>query len=42
MQRWCWYSLADERYPTGNLLQSEGDELSPLGEAFSEYARSSH
>ena len=40
VQRWCWFSLSDERYPTGNLLHSSGERLSPLGEAFSEYAHS--
>ena len=23
VQRWCWYSLADTRYPTGNLMDPE-------------------
>jgi hypothetical protein len=41
VQRWCWYSLSDERYPTGNLLQPDTGQLTPLGEAFSRYARSS-
>ena len=40
VQRWCWYSLWDLRYPTGNLLQPGGVELTPLGEAFGEYAHS--
>ncbi|MFC2031533.1 hypothetical protein ACFLWA_12505, partial [Chloroflexota bacterium] len=39
VQRWCWFSLADERYPTGNLVQQEGGDLTPLGEAFREYTR---
>jgi hypothetical protein len=39
VQRWCWYSLADERYPTGNLLAPEGGALTALGEAFAAYAR---
>ena len=38
VQRWCWFSLVDERYPTGDLVRPEGGELTPLGEAFSEYA----
>jgi hypothetical protein len=38
VQRWCWFSLGDERYPTGNLLEAEGT-LTPLGEAFAAYAR---
>lgn len=38
VQRWCWFSLSDGRYPTGNLLSAEG-VLTPLGEAFAAYAR---
>ena len=41
VQRWSWYSLADERYPTGNLLSRDSGELTPLGDAFSRYAQSS-
>ena len=40
VQRWCWFSLADQRYPTGNLLVSSGGGLTPLGEAFAGYASS--
>jgi hypothetical protein len=38
VQRWSWFSLADDRYPTGNLLLPDGT-LTPLGEAFAETAR---
>jgi hypothetical protein len=41
VQRWCWFSLADERYPTGNLVDPDSGELTPLGVAFGEYADSS-
>jgi hypothetical protein len=41
VQRWCWFSLVDERYPTGNLLLANSEELTPLGAAFGEYASSS-
>jgi hypothetical protein len=41
VQRWCWYSLADERYPTGNLVQPDGAGLTSLGMAFARYAKSS-
>jgi len=41
VQRWCWYSLADERYPTGNLVHADSRELTPLGVAFSTYANTS-
>jgi hypothetical protein len=37
VQRWCWFSLADERYPTGNLLALDGGALTALGEAFATY-----
>lgn len=37
VQRWSWFSLADDRYPSGNLLAPDGS-LSPLGEAFLRYA----
>jgi hypothetical protein len=40
VQRWSWFSLVDERYPTGNLLNSIGGGLTPLGEAFAGYAMS--
>jgi len=39
VQRWSRFSLADTRYPTGNLL-SPGGVPTPLGEAFSGYAHS--
>jgi hypothetical protein len=40
VQRWCWFSVADDRYPTGNLVQSDTGELTSLGVAFSSYAGS--
>ncbi|MGC9332535.1 MAG: hypothetical protein ACP5JJ_00175, partial [Anaerolineae bacterium] len=40
VQRWCWFSLVDARYPTGNLLHSVDGGLTPLGEAFAGYALS--
>jgi hypothetical protein len=42
VQRWCWYSLADRSYPTGNLLQIDTGELGSLGEAFRRYAHSQY
>jgi hypothetical protein len=42
VQRWCWYSLYDPRYPTGNLLDPEDRTLTPLGEAFAAYAATLH
>jgi hypothetical protein len=38
VQRWCWFSLADTHYPTGNLLWIDSQEPTPLGEAFGQYA----
>jgi len=38
VQRWCWFSLSDERYPTGNLVHPDSS-LTRLGQAFSAYAR---
>jgi hypothetical protein len=41
VQRWCWFSLADERYPTGNLAQRGSGQLTSLGQAFGRYAYTS-
>ena len=38
VQRWCWFSLSDGRYPTGDLLREDGSGLTVLGEAFARYA----
>jgi len=40
VQRWCWFSLQDERYPTGDLLDPATGRLTPLGEAFAQYTGS--
>ena len=40
VQRWCWYSLADKAYPTGNLYQPESGNLTYLGAAFRRYVQS--
>jgi len=37
VQRWCWYSLADSVYPTGNLFDPATKALTPLGAAFARY-----
>ena len=37
VQRWCWFSLQDERYPTGDLVQPGGGQRTLLGEAFAGY-----
>jgi hypothetical protein len=41
VQRWCWFSLGDLRYPTGNLVDPDSRQITPLGLAFGEYARGS-
>jgi len=41
VQRWCWFSLADTRYPTGNLVWPDGGEFTRLGAAFQAYTHSS-
>jgi hypothetical protein len=38
VQRWCWFSLISERYPTGDLLRSNAAGLTSLGKAFAKYA----
>lgn len=37
VQRWCWYSLSDGQYPTGNLVDRATGELSALGNDFADY-----
>jgi hypothetical protein len=37
VQRWCWYSLADTEYPTGNLFDPQTFQMTPLGQAWREY-----
>jgi hypothetical protein len=37
VQRWCWYSLADVYYPSGNLADLDSGELTPLGRDFKAY-----
>lgn len=37
VQKWCWFSLGDLKYPTGNLFDPETKEMTPLGEAFVRY-----
>jgi hypothetical protein len=38
VQRFSWFSLAELAYPTGNLVDPQTGELTPLGQAFAEYA----
>ena len=37
VQRWCWYSLADTMYPTGNLFDPQTRQITPLGQAWVKY-----
>ncbi|MFQ5923842.1 MAG: hypothetical protein ACE5M4_13450 [Anaerolineales bacterium] len=37
VQRWAWYSLEDNFYPTGNLAQLSNGTLTPLGQAYRSY-----
>lgn len=37
VQRWCWFSVADPIYPTGNLFDPKTREMTPLGQAWREY-----
>jgi hypothetical protein len=37
VQRWCWYSLVDTGYPTGNLFDPQTFQMTPLGDAWREY-----
>jgi hypothetical protein len=39
VQAWCWFSLADTTYPTGNLFDLQTGELTPVGQAWVEYVR---
>lgn len=38
VQRWAWYSIADETYYTGNLFDPDTGQITPLGRVFSDYA----
>lgn len=37
VQAWCWYSLADQEYPAGNLVNYTTGEIEPLGRDFMQY-----
>jgi hypothetical protein len=38
VQRWAWYSVADRVYSTGNLFDPDTGQITPLGQAFADYA----
>ncbi len=37
VQAWCWFSLGDDLYPTGNLFDPATGQLTPLGERWLRY-----
>jgi hypothetical protein len=37
VQRWAWYSVADNAYSTGNLFDPETGQITPLGRAYAQY-----
>jgi len=40
VQRWCWYSLSDNTYPTGNLIDNVSGQMTALGQAYAAYIQS--
>lgn len=40
VQRWAWFSLADSRYPTGDLANLDSGRLTAVGRAFRAYVES--
>jgi len=39
VQRWCWYSLADSAYPTGNLFDPTSGNITALGKTWAAYVQ---
>ena len=39
VQRWCWYSLADTGYPTGNLFDPADLQMTRLGQVWRMYVK---
>ena len=39
VQRWCWYSVADTTFPTGNLFDVESQQPTALWPTFAAYLR---
>ena len=37
VQRWAWYSLNDRTYATGNLVDPDTQQITPLGLAYADY-----
>lgn len=40
VQRWAWYSLSDDRFPTGSFVDFSTGDLTSLGEAHQRYMSS--
>lgn len=38
VQAWCWFSLADTDYVTGNIFDPQTRAITPLGQAWAAYA----
>ena len=41
VQRWAWFSLSDDTYPTGNLIDWADGSLTPLGQSYARYVGAS-
>ncbi len=37
VQRWAWYSLSDDRYPTGNFVNFTSGKMTDLGQAHQQF-----
>ncbi|MDH7487793.1 MAG: hypothetical protein QHJ81_16160, partial [Anaerolineae bacterium] len=37
VQRWAWFSLSNEKYPTGNLFHPDTQRITPLGMDYAHY-----
>jgi hypothetical protein len=37
VQRWAWFSLADEIYPTSDLADLKNHQLTPVGQAYRDF-----
>jgi len=37
VQRWAWFSLSNEKYPTGNLFAADTRQITPLGLDYARY-----
>ncbi len=42
VQAWCWFSLADSEYVTGNVFDPQTGAITPLGRAWAAYTAQIH